>query len=75
MLSSIKKILLSFSGLVFLIGCGSDVDPGQIEGAPRSSEEIYKQDLKFFKTKDKLLGEDSSETSQILFGDLHVHWI
>ena len=73
MLSSIKKILLSFSGLVFLIGCGSDVDPGNIEGAPRSSEAIYKQDLKFFKTKDELLGEDSSETSQILFGDLHVH--
>ena len=73
MLSSIKKILLSFSCLIFLIGCGSDVDPGKIEGAPRSSEVIYKQDLKFFKTKDELLGEDSNETSQILFGDLHVH--
>ena len=73
MVSSSKKILLTFFGLMFLLGCGSDVDPGKIEGAPRSSEAIYKQDLKFFKTKDELLGEDSSETSQILFGDLHVH--
>ena len=71
--SPIKKKFLSFFGLIFLIGCGSDVDPGKIEGTPRSSEAIYKQDLKFFKTKDALLGEDSSETSQILFGDLHVH--
>ena len=71
--SSTKKILLPIFSLIFLIGCGSDVDPGKIEGAPRSSEAIYKQDLKFFKTKDALLGEDSSETSQILFGDLHVH--
>ena len=73
MVSSSKKILLTCFGLMFLLGCGSDVDPGKIEGAPRSSEAIYKQDLKFFKTKDELLGEDSSETSQILFGDLHVH--
>ena len=73
MVSSTKKIFLSFFGLILIIGCGSDVDPGKIEGTPRSSEAIYKQDLKFFKTKDALLGEDSSETSQILFGDLHVH--
>ena len=73
MVSSSKKILLTFFGLMFLLGCGSDVDPGKIEGAPRSSESIYKQDLNFFRTKDALLGEDSSETSQILFGDLHVH--
>ena len=73
MVSSTKKIFLSFFGLIFFIGCGSDVDPGKIEGTPRSSEAIYKQDLKFFKTKDALLGENSSETSQILFGDLHVH--
>ena len=73
MVSSSKKILLSLFGLIFLLGCGSDVDPGEIEGAPRSSEAIYKQDLKFFKTKDALLGEDSSDSSQILFGDLHVH--
>ena len=73
MLSSAKKFFLSSLGLIFLFGCGSDVDPGKIEGAPRSSEAIYKQDLKFFKTKDTLLGENSSETSQILFGDLHVH--
>ena len=49
MASSIKKIFLLFFGLIFLIGCGSDVDPGKIEGTPRSSEAIYKQDLKFFK--------------------------
>ena len=73
MASLTKKIFLSFLGLILLIGCGSDVDPGKIEGTPRSSEAIYKQDLKFFKTKDALMGEDFSETSQILFGDLHVH--
>ena len=73
MVSSSKKILLTFFGLMFLLGCGSDVDPGKIEGAPRSSESIYKQDLNFFRTKDTLLGEDSSDASQILFGDLHVH--
>jgi len=58
---------------IFLVGCGSDVDPGEIEGSPRSTESIYQQDLKFFKTKDALLGPDSADTSQILFGDLHVH--
>ena len=73
MLSSDKKFFLSFFGLIFFFGCGSDVDPGKVEGAPRSSEAIYKQDLKFFKTKDALLGDHSSEKSQILFGDLHVH--
>ncbi len=73
MVSSSKKILLTFFGLMFLFGCGSDVDPGKIEGTPRSSEAIYKQDLNFFRTKDALLGEDSSDASQILFGDLHVH--
>ena len=71
--SPIKKKVLSVCGLICLSGCGSDVDPGKIEGTPRSSEAIYKQDLKFFKTKDALLGEDSSETSQILVGDVHVH--
>ena len=73
MLLSSKKIFLTFFGLMFLLGCGSDVDPGKIEGAPRSSESIYKQDLNFFRTKDALLGGDSSDASQILFGDLHVH--
>ena len=73
MVSSSKKILLTSFGLMLLLGCGSDVDPGKIEGAPRSSESIYKQDLNFFMTKDALLGEDSSDASQILFGDLHVH--
>ena len=37
--------------LLFIIlitsGCGSDVPPGEIEGAPRSSESIYEQDLRF----------------------------
>ena len=73
MVSSSKKILLTSFGLMLLLGCGSDVDPGKIEGAPRSSESIYKQDLNFFMTKDALLGGDSSDASQILFGDLHVH--
>ena len=48
MLSLAKNFFLSLFGLIFLVGCGSDVDPGKIEGAPRSSEAIYKQDLKFF---------------------------
>ena len=73
-MSSIAKIFF-LAGLViiFISSCGSDVDPGQIEGPPRSSEAIYQQDLKFFKTKESLLGVDSGDTSQILFGDLHVH--
>ena len=57
---------------LFLIGCGSDVSPGKIEGPPRSSESIYQQDLKFLATKTNLF-EEMSDTSQILFGDLHVH--
>ena len=68
-----SKIFLSFFVIIFISSCGSDVDPGEIKGAPRSSEAIYKQDLKFFKTKESLLGADSGDTSQILFGDLHVH--
>ncbi len=68
-----KKILILFFGSILLLGCGSDVDPGKIEGAPRTSEAIYKQDLKFLKTKDSLFGDEIRDTTQILFGDLHVH--
>ena len=68
-----KKFLLTGFITIFLSSCGSDVDPGQIEGSPRSSEAIYQQDSKFFQTKESLLGADSDDTSQILFGDLHVH--
>ena len=73
MLSSAKKFILSFLGLILLFGCGTDVDPGEIEGAPRTSEAIYKQDLKFLQTKDALFEGDLRDTTQILFGDLHVH--
>jgi hypothetical protein len=59
--------------VIFISSCGSDVDPGKIQGPPRSAEVIYQQDLKFFQTKESLLGADSGDTSQILFGDLHVH--
>jgi len=62
--------------LLFIIlitsGCGSDVPPGEIEGAPRSSESIYEQDLRFLETQSKLF-EVQEGKSQILFGDLHVH--
>tara|TARA_B100000674_G_scaffold124206_1_gene95150 strand:+ start:288 stop:2447 length:2160 start_codon:yes stop_codon:yes gene_type:complete len=73
MIAYSKKILLLFFGSILLLSCGSDVDPGKIEGAPRTSEAIYKQDLKFLKTKDSLFGDDIRDTTQILFGDLHVH--
>ena len=73
MISTKKKILFLFLIISFISSCGSDVDPGTIEGLPRSSEAIYEQDLKFFKTKDNLLGSNSDDRSQILFGDLHVH--
>ena len=67
------KFFFSFIFLIILSSCGSDVDPGKIEGPPRSTESIYQQDLKFFQTKESLLGADSDNTTQILFGDLHVH--
>ena len=73
MSSIAKKFFLAGLAIIFISSCGSDVDPGQIEGPPRSSEVIYQQDLKFFQTKESLLGTDSDDTSQILFGDLHVH--
>jgi len=68
-----QKILFLFLIMSILSSCGSDVDPGTIEGSPRSSQAIYEQDLKFFKTKDKLLGSNADDRTQILFGDLHVH--
>ena len=58
--------------LLMTSGCGSDVPPGELEGAPRSSESIYKQDLRFLETQSKLFKAQESK-SQILFGDLHVH--
>ena len=73
MIPTQKKFLFSFIAIIFLSSCGSDVDPGTIEGPPRSSEAIYNQDLKFFQTKEKLFVDDSDDKSQILFGDLHVH--
>ena len=67
-----KTILPALFSILITSGCGSDVPPGEIEGAPRSSESIYEQDLRFLETKSKLL-ENQESKSQILFGDLHVH--
>ena len=61
-----------FTLALLLISCGSDVDPGALEGPPRSSEAIRQQDLKFFQTKQSLMVAEE-DASQILFGDLHVH--
>ncbi len=61
-----KKLLFSFIAIIFLSNCGSDVDPGTIEGPPRSSEAIFKQDLNFLRQKKKLLVDDSGDKSQIL---------
>ena len=72
-INNFNEIFFSFIFLIILSSCGSDVDPGKIEGPPRSKESIYQQDLKFFQTKESLLGADSDNTTQILFGDLHVH--
>jgi len=69
----ISKTSLPLLFIVLIIsGCGSDVPPGEIEGAPRSSESIYEQDLRFLATQSKLF-ETQEGKSQILFGDLHVH--
>ena len=67
-----KTILPVLFIILITSGCGSDVPPGEIEGAPRSSESIYKQDLRFLETQSKLFEAQESK-SQILFGDLHVH--
>ena len=41
-MSSIAKIFFLTGLLVILISsCGSDVEPGNIEGPPRSAEAIY----------------------------------
>ena len=68
-----QKTLLLLNSLFLLSSCGSDVDPGSLKGNPRSSEAIYEQDLRFFQTKESLLGSNQDDSSQILFGDLHVH--
>ena len=68
-----RRVLSLFFSLAFFAGCGSDVPPGAIEGAPRSSDSVYQQDLRFFQTKDNLMQGSLDDTSQILFGDLHVH--
>ena len=65
MASPNKKIFFLLFGLIFIFGCGSDVDPGEIEGAPRSSESIYQQDLRLLQAKDFLFGDELSETTQI----------
>jgi hypothetical protein len=67
-----KTLLPVLFSILITSGCGSDVPPGEIEGAPRSSESIYKQDLRFLETQSKLFEAQESK-SQILFGDLHVH--
>jgi hypothetical protein len=54
MIPTQNKILFLFLVISFLSGCGSDVDPGKIEGLPRSSEAIFKQDSKFFQTLKKV---------------------
>ena len=56
MISIAKLFFLSGLVVIFISSCGSDVDPGIIEGPPRSSAAIYQQDLKFFQTKESLLG-------------------
>ena len=58
-----------------LIGCGSDVPPGSVEGDPRNETKIYESDLKFYKTKESLFqsSKEVIDDTQILFGDLHVH--
>jgi len=69
----ISKTILPLLFIILITsGCGSDVPPGELEGAPRSSESIYKQDLRFLETQSKLFEAQESK-SQILFGDLHVH--
>ena len=60
-----RKLLFLFLVITFLSSCGSDVDPGIIEGSPRSSEAIYEQDLKFFKTKDKHINGDEDQLNRV----------
>jgi len=72
MLIQSNSPFLFFTLALLIISCGSDVDPGALEGPPRSSEAIRQQDLKFFQTKKSLMVTEDN-ASQILFGDLHVH--
>ena len=52
---------------IFVVSCGSDIEPGFVEGPPRSDSIIKNLDaLHNFPME----GEDEF---QILFGDLHVH--
>ena len=60
-----KSFLFLF--LFGLIGCGSDVPPGFVEGNPRDENEIYQSDLKFYKTK-----EDLFRSSQEVIDDTQI---
>jgi hypothetical protein len=52
---------------VFIVSCGSDIEPGFVEGLPRSDSTIKNLEaLHKFSLKDE-------DEFQILFGDLHVH--
>ena len=52
---------------IFVVSCGSDIEPGFVEGSPRSDSIIKNLD-----TLHNFPLEDEDEF-QILFGDLHVH--
>ena len=58
-----RRVLGAFLSLAFFAGCGSDIPPGTIEGAPRSSDSVYQQDLRFFQTKDNLMQGSMGDTS------------
>ena len=60
-----KSFLFLF--LFGLIGCGSDVPPGSVEGDPRNENMIYESDLKFYKTK-----EDLFQSSQEVIDDTQI---
>ena len=52
---------------IFVVSCGSDIEPGFVEGLPRSDSIINNLDaLHNFPL-------DHEDEFQILFGDLHVH--
>ena len=53
--------------ILCLSSCGSDIDPGHVEGLPRSSSQI--RELEAIHN----LSLEHDEQFQILFGDLHVH--
>ena len=62
-----KVNALIFFAILCLSSCGSDIDPGQVEGLPRSSSQI--KELEAIHN----LSLEHDEQFQILFGDLHVH--